>query len=142
MAEKVMWEGTPSQWSNFMFYMLCIPLIIVFGLGLILALWKYFDTQYNKIQITDQRVIEQRGVLAKITDELDLYQIKYIKYERPFALQFFGLSNIILGTTDPVTPRLVLRGMKDKDNLKDRLRMAIDTQRDLKGEWLKELYFN
>lgn len=142
MAEKMIWEGTPSQWSNFMFYMLCIPLLIVFGLGLLLALWKYFDTQSNRIRITDQRIIEQRGILAKITDELDLYQIKYIKQEQPFLLQFFNLSNIVLGTTDQIGPRLVLRGMKDDDNLKERLRMAIDTQRDLKGEWLRELYFN
>lgn len=138
----MIWEGTPSQWSNFMFYMLCIPLLIVFGLGLLLALWKYFDTQNNKIQITDQRVVEERGILAKVIDELDLYQIKYIKQEQPFVLRFFDLSNIVLGTTDQINPRLVLRGMKNGDKIKERLRMAIDTQRDLKGEWLREMYFN
>lgn len=142
MAEKVIWEGTPSQWANFIFYMLCIPLLIVFGLGLILALWKYFETQYNKIQITDQRIIEQRGILAKFTDEVDLYQIKYIKHEQPFLLRFFNLSNIILGTTDQIYPRLIIRGIKDGEKLKQQIRAAIDTQRDLKGEWLKELYFN
>lgn len=142
MTEKVIWEGNPSQWSNFMFYMLCIPLLIIFGLGLLLALWKYFDTRYNKIQITNQRIVEQRGILAKVTDELDLYQIKYIKQEQPFVLRFFNLSNIILGATDQIAPRLVLKGMKDGDNLKEQLRMAVDTQRDLKGEWLRELYFN
>lgn len=138
----MIWEGTPSQWSNFMFYMLCIPLLIVFGLGLLLALWKYFDTQNNKIQITDQRVVEERGILAKVIDELDLYQIKYIKQEQPFVLRFFDLSNIVLGTTDQINPRLVLRGMKNGDKIKERLRMSIDTQRDLKGEWLREMYFN
>ncbi len=142
MAEKVIWEGTPSQWSNFVFYMLCIPLMVVFGLGLILALWKYLDTESNKIKITEHQITEQRGILAKVTDGLDLYQIQYIRHEQPFVLRFFELSTIVLYTSDQLYPRLILQGVEDGENIKKILRKAVNDQKDLKGEWLRDLYFN
>ncbi|MBQ4820583.1 PH domain-containing protein [Aquimarina sp. MMG016] len=131
--EKILWKGTPSQWTNFMFYMLCIPLLIVFGLGLILAIWKYFETRYNKLEVTTQRIIEQRGILSRTTDELELYRVKDLKYDQPFLLRIFGLSNIILNTTDHSNSTLILKGLDNGKELKEQLRTAIDIRRDLKG---------
>ncbi len=133
MEEKKIWEGTPSQWINFTFYMLCIPLLIAFGLGLILAIWKYYDTKFNTLRITDQRIIEQRGILSKITDELELYRVKDLKYEQPFFLRIFGLSNIVLSTTDHSNPTMILKGIENGEELKEQLRLAVDKRRDIKG---------
>jgi uncharacterized membrane protein YdbT with pleckstrin-like domain len=132
MDEKIIWEGTPSQWFNFLFYLLCSLLTIVFGLGLILALWKYLDTKLNTIKITDQRIIEKRGILSTITTESELYRVKDIQLREPFFLRIFGLSNIILITADHDTPLLYLKGLENGEELREQLRLAIDIRRDLK----------
>ncbi|WP_271781977.1 PH domain-containing protein [Aquimarina algiphila] len=138
--EKTIWEGTPSQWTNFMFYLFCVPLLLAFGFGLLLAVWKYLDTLYNKVHVTDQRIIEQRGILSKVTNELELYRVKDIKYEQPLFLRIFGLSNIVLITTDHTNPKFILKGIKEGNNIKETVRLAIDIRRDLKG--VRELDFN
>lgn len=133
MNEEKIWEGHPSQWTNFMFYLLCIPLSAVFGLGLLLAFWKYYDTKVNKFEITDQRILEYKGIFSKTTDELELYRVKDLKHHQPFFLRLVGLSNIILDTTDKSNPILTIKGVEDGKILKEKLRLAVDQRRDIKG---------
>ena len=79
--EHCIWQGSPSQWMNFTFYMYCSLLIVVYGLGVLLALLKYLDTRLNKITITDQRIIERRGILSFTTNQLELYRVKDVRLE-------------------------------------------------------------
>ncbi|WP_025741795.1 PH domain-containing protein [Aquimarina pacifica] len=138
-TENKIWEGTPSQWINFTFYLASSVLVVAFGLGLILALWKYLDTKLNKLKITDQRIIEQRGILSITTNQLELYRVKDIKLEQPLLLRIFGLSNIVLITSDSTDPFYTLRGVEGGADLTEKIRLAIDQRRDHKG--VKELDF-
>ncbi len=138
-TENKIWEGSPSQWIHFMFYLACSVLIIAYGLGLILALWKFLDTKLNKIKITDQRIIEQRGILSITTNQLELYRVKDITLEQPFMLRIFGLSNIVLLTSDSTNPSYTLRGIEEGTALTEKIRIAIDKRRDNKG--VKEVDF-
>ncbi|MDH7445839.1 PH domain-containing protein [Aquimarina sp. 2201CG14-23] len=131
--EKMIWTGTPSQWVNLPFYILCVPLTLAFGVGLLLALWKYYDTKLNKLEITNQRVIEYRGILSRTTDELELYRVKDLKHEQPFFLRILGLSNIVLDTTDHSNALLKIKGIASGKELKEQLRQAVDRRRDVKG---------
>jgi uncharacterized membrane protein YdbT with pleckstrin-like domain len=138
--ERTIWEGSPSQWSNFMFYLLCSILTMAFGLGLLLALWKYMETKLNTFKITDQRIVEKRGILSKITMESELYRVKDIQLREPFLLRIFGLSNIQLITTDHDTPLLTIKGLDNGEELREHLRLAVDNRRDLKK--VREIDFN
>ncbi|MBL3657678.1 PH domain-containing protein [Fulvivirga sediminis] len=133
MNEQNIWEGAPSQWVNFGFYLLCIPLSLVFGLGLLLALWKYYDTHLHRFEITSQRIIEQKGIFSKTIDETELYRVKDLRLEKPFLLRIVGLSNIVLDTTDRSNPILTMKGLKEGQQLKEAIRNAVDTRRDVKG---------
>ncbi|UOB16649.1 PH domain-containing protein [Abyssalbus ytuae] len=139
MDEQNIWEGSPSQWINFGFYLLCVPLTLVFGLGVLLALWKYFDTRLHKLEVTDQRIMEHRGIFSKTTDELELYRVKDLRHDQPFLLRILGLSNIVLETTDRSNPVLELKGLKEGQYIKEQLRVAVDKRRDIKG--VKEVDF-
>jgi uncharacterized membrane protein YdbT with pleckstrin-like domain len=130
--ENTIWEGCPSQWTNALFYICCIPLVLVYGFGLLLALWKFVDTINNNILITDQRIIEKRGILSKITKELELYRVKDIQHREPLFLRIFGLSNIVLTTTDHDSTVQVIKGIETGNEIKEKLRIAIDVRRDLK----------
>ncbi|QCX00657.1 PH domain-containing protein [Aggregatimonas sangjinii] len=133
MKETIIWQGSPSQWTNFGFYLLCIPLTVVAGLGLIMGLWRYYYTKKNALEITDQRIIEHKGIISKSTNEIELYRVKDIRHLQPFWLRQVGLSNIWLDSTDHSNPVLLIRGIKDGREIKEKLRLAIDARRDIKG---------
>ncbi|UOB18435.1 PH domain-containing protein [Abyssalbus ytuae] len=140
MEEKTIWKGSPSQWSNLMFYLSCTFLIAAFGLGLLLALWKYLDTQLHIYHITNQRIIEHRGILSKVSKEIELYRVKDIQHREPLFLRIFGLSNILLIAADHDSPVLVLKGLENGAELKEEIRMAVDIRRDIKK--VREIDFN
>ncbi|MEM9001360.1 MAG: PH domain-containing protein [Bacteroidota bacterium] len=133
MEEQLIWEGSPSQWTNFTFYVLCVLLTVVFGLGILMALWKYYDTKMNHIELTDQRIIEHKGIFSKTTNEIELYRVKDIKHLQPFWLRILGLSNIFLDSTDHSNPELLIKGITNGKDIKEKLRLAIDIRRDIKG---------
>jgi uncharacterized membrane protein YdbT with pleckstrin-like domain len=131
MEEKEIWKGGPSQWTNFKTYVLCI----VFGwlvIPIFIALWRFLLVKTWKIEITDQRLIEEKGVLSKKTDELELYRVKDIRLEQPFFLRVVGLSNIILATSDRTNSIVKIPAIKDGKNLRENLRVVIDARRDKK----------
>ncbi len=140
MKEQKIWEGKSSQWVNFPFYILCLLLTPAFGIGLLLALWKYYDTYYNKFEITTQRIVEHKGILSKTTEEIELYRVKDLTHHQPFFLRILNLSNVSLDTTDNSHPYVLIKGIINGKEIKEKLRLAVDERRDLKG--VKEVDFN
>ena len=132
MEEKLIFKGSPSQVSNFGFYILCIPLVPI-GLGLIMFLVRFLKTKFTKFEITEERIIEQTGVLSRKTNETELYRVKDIKLEEPFFLRLFGLSTIIIHTSDKTSPIIRINGVEKGNDIREKLRTAVETRRDLKG---------
>ena len=133
MEEKTIFKGSPSQVTNFGFYILCVILFPVFGLGLIMFLFRFLKTKFTKFEITDERIIEQTGVLSRKTDETELYRVKDIRLEEPFFLRMFGLSTILLVTSDKTSPIIKLQGVINGNDLRKELRTVVEIRRDKKG---------
>lgn len=131
MEEKVIWVGSPSQWTNFGTYVLCF-LFCWLVIPIFIALWAYLVVKSWKIEITDQRIIETKGVFSKTTDELELYRVKDIRMEQPFWLRLVDLSNILLSTSDKTDAFYTIPAIKNGKEIKEQLRMAVDIRRDIK----------
>ena len=129
--EKEIWNGSPSQWTNFKTYVMCL-LFCWLVIPIFIALWKFLIVKTWKIKITDERLIEEKGVLSKNTDELELFRVKDIRLDQPFFLRLVGLSNVILMTSDRTNPTVIIPAIKDGKNLREQLRVAIDARRDKK----------
>jgi len=132
MEEKLIWKGNPSQWINFGTYLLCI-LFCWLIIPIFIALWRFLVVKAWKIEITDQRIINEKGVFSKTTDELELFRVKDIRLEEPFLFRLVGLSSLILATSDKTHPVFKIPALKDGKNIKEKLRIAVDIRRDLKG---------
>ena len=94
---------------------------------------RYLKTQYTKYEITDERIVEQTGILSRKTDETELYRVKDIRLEEPFFLRMFGLSTILLVTSDKSSPLIKVYGVKNGTSLRKELRTLIEARRDKKG---------
>ncbi len=132
MSEKLIVKGSPSQITNFGYYVLCLPLAFV-GIGFIMFLVRFLKTKFTKYEISEERIIETTGVFSRSTDETELYRVKDIRLEEPFFLRMFGLSTILLVTSDKTSPIITLSGVKEGNNLRKTLRDAVEVRRELKG---------
>ena len=132
MSEKLIVKGSPSQITNFGYYVLCLPLAFI-GIGFVMFLVRFLKTKFTKYEISEERIIETTGVFSRSTDETELYRVKDIRLEEPFFLRMFGLSTILLVTSDKTSPIITLSGVKEGNNLRKTLRDAVEVRRELKG---------
>lgn len=146
--EELIWENSSSQVLNFWNHLTTLILISVFiGLGFINHLfsyigipivflwgtWNYLVVKNKKYKLTNQRLIMREGVLNRITDEIELYRVKDHRLEQPFFLRIFGLGNIILVTSDQLNREIMIRAVKDSENIREQLRRLIEDRRVTRG---------
>lgn len=155
MKEHTIWNGTPSHWSNFKAFSLGIiftlvtlvltinqerkELMLLSLIPVIWMLWKYLLIRTWRIQITDKRIIESKGVFSTTTDELELYRVKDIRLSQPFWLRLVGLSNIELITSDKSDAYLIVPAIRNGKSIREELRTAVEQRRSRKG--VKEVDF-
>ncbi|MFM2167141.1 MAG: hypothetical protein RIS79_1512 [Verrucomicrobiota bacterium] len=150
-AEALLWSGHTSQWVHFWFYFLCVILAGAIAVGAtVLALptggltylalfipailWmvRWWVTKCTTYELTTQRLRIRSGVLNRRMDELELYRVKDYAMEQPLLLRLVGLGNLTLITSDATNPRLEMKAIADVENVREKLRTAVQNERDRK----------
>lgn len=150
--ENVVWTGTPSQKGNLGIFILCALVVIVLigsaiklngsastwmlvllVLPLAIAGWRWLATHSLKYTLTDQRLKTRRGVLNRVTDDIELYRVKDSHFTQPVLQRVLGIGTITLRTTDATTPVVHLVGMDTPGPLWERIRALVEARRDAKG---------
>ncbi|HEY7904503.1 MAG TPA: PH domain-containing protein [Casimicrobiaceae bacterium] len=142
--ETVVWEGGPSQLTNFGTYLACTLVAaatVVAGMliareafwvliiPILVALWCYLELRYFRYTVTTERVGLTRGVLTKRTDSIELYRVKDTTLIEPFFLRMFGLADVVLSSSDRTTPLLVLHAVPDGLHLREEIRANVERLR-------------
>ncbi len=126
--EKVLWQGSPSQWTNFWPFVLCVLVVPI-----PYAIWRYIATSCFTYEVTDQRIRIRQGVFNRRTDSLELYRVKDASFVQPFVMRLVGIGHVELETSDATNPVLWIRGVPDADVLREKVLKAVDAVRDRKG---------
>jgi uncharacterized membrane protein YdbT with pleckstrin-like domain len=125
--ERDVWQGGPSQWQNLGWFVSCILL-----LPIPFALWKWLETRSHRYVLTDQRLQLSRGILNRVTEDLELYRVRDTRLEQPFWQRMLGLGEVVLFTTDASTPEIHLPWMADAAQLRETLRRLVEARREAK----------
>lgn len=129
--EVEIWSGAPSQVTNLGSFIL----LGLFGwliLPLFIMLWKWLVVKNTTYVLTTQRLTTKRGVLNKLTDELELYRVRDYRLEQPLFLRLFSLSSIVLKTSDRSHPKVTIQAVKRGAGLHEQLRSAVEDCRTTK----------
>ena len=156
MKEKTLWKGRPSHYINLQSYVIAIVLLLL-GIGALFfisgviyvscivlgffvvptcrVLYKFIFVKTWKIEVTDQRVIEEIGVFSKLIDEAELYRIKDIRLVQPFIFRLLGLSTIVMVSSDISDSVITIPCIDSKDAkiLREELRASVEARRNEKG---------
>jgi uncharacterized membrane protein YdbT with pleckstrin-like domain len=159
-AERVIWSGSPSQIINLKAYTLCavagaglIALwaaivaflpegaqlghfrwIFVAGLLVVVAVAfkKWLNVSTTIYELTTQRLRFRRGIIAKTTDELELYRVRDWTLHEPLLYRLFGLGTLTLITSDQTSPTVVLPALPDAHRVRECLRENVELMRERK----------
>ncbi|MGH8539875.1 MAG: PH domain-containing protein [Stenotrophobium sp.] len=132
-GETTLWKGHPSQWTRFPAYCFAVLLTPLFGIGLIYALAVYLQTVMTRYELTSQRLRLRHGVLNKVMHEVELYRvIDSPLLAEPFWLRLCGLGNVSIYSSDHTIPQVSLSGIREADKVRELVRNAVETVRDLK----------
>ena len=137
-SETVVWEGNPSQLTNIGTYLACAlvaaAIVVpeaywVLFVPVLIALWRYLTLKFFRYRVTTERVGLTRGVLTKRTDSIELYRVKDTTLIEPFFLRLFGLSDVVLNSSDRTTPLLVLHAVPNGLALREQIRANVERLR-------------
>lgn len=146
--EGIIWKGGPSQLLNLGTYLVGIVLIAAavaaafvwqmswLALFSLLPLawmcWKYLTLRCQVFELTSERLRLYEGVLNQEIGEVELYRVKDSNIFRPFWLRVFGLSTIMLDTSDRTMPTVELKAVSDGMNVRELIRKQVELLRDRK----------
>jgi uncharacterized membrane protein YdbT with pleckstrin-like domain len=130
--EEPVWSATPSQVVNMSAFVL-LGLIAWLVVPIFIIVWKWLVVRNTRYELTTERLITRRGVLNKVTDQVELYRVRDYQVERPFFLRLFGLSDVTLKTSDVANPVVVLRAIPNGEQVKDQIRGLVEQCRVAKG---------
>lgn len=160
--ERVLWQGTPSQWLGFSVYALsalaALVILVAFvwvsaapanafggnkGLlqmvvallllaPLFFAIRRYLVISTTRYTVTTERVRITRGIFTRRTDDLELYRVDDMVIAEPFLLRLVKRGNVIAMSSDRTTPQMVLEAVPEALQLRDEMRRYVEICRDRK----------
>ncbi|BBH20635.1 hypothetical protein Back11_19800 [Paenibacillus baekrokdamisoli] len=102
LNENVLWEGKPFNYG--------IP-------------------SFTKYQITERRIIIEKGIFTKKREEIQLYRIRDISLKRNLFERMWKIGDITVISTDTTSPNYLLRNIKESIKVADILGLASENAR-------------
>ena len=146
-GEPIIWQASPSQWTELGTYTLSMVAAVgavalgflYFWLALLLLVpaavagWTYLNVRARVYELTTERLRFYSGVFDRNIEEVELYRIKDFTVDKPFLLRIFGLGNVHIVTSDRSRPNVELRGIIHSRHVRDQIRHHVEQVRDEKG---------
>lgn len=101
------------------------PVVWLVGLGISVALWLAFALYllYQRLsveyQLTTQRLFHRKGILARVTNRVEVIDIDDVQFSQNLVERFLGVGTIRILSTDISDPKLIMLGIDDVKNVAD-----------------------
>jgi uncharacterized membrane protein YdbT with pleckstrin-like domain len=136
-------KGTLAGWGTVLLFIAGIVLAFMslFDLGwywLVLSLvavglvaWRWLENLASRYELTEERLIIRRGLIAKSLDEIELYRIKDVRINYSLINQIAGIGTIGIASSDETTRAgdLIIRDVERAQARREELRRLVDIAR-------------
>ena len=83
--------------------------------------------------LTNQRLIIKSGLIGKKEEQIDLVRIKDIMVKQSLKDRALGVGEILITSSDPSTPKMILLDIREPNEVKEILRNAIRSEKSAQG---------
>lgn len=129
---EVLWSASEGQVSNagtflvaFLTFWLVVPIIY--------AAYRYLRTARHRYTLTDQRLIEESGILIKNVESVELYRIKDISVKGTLTQSVFGRGQVVIQSTDATCPTLLVNAVANPVGVSQLVRNTVEDCRNSRG---------
>jgi uncharacterized membrane protein YdbT with pleckstrin-like domain len=124
MPGEIIYEAHPAMFRARPFsFILCVLLILAFGLGIIILLYWYILTRATQLTVTDHDITYERGILSKDRTSVALRQVRSVRVTQGFINRIFGVGTIEVSSTGD-EPEFTVRDLPDPHEIRDAIRAA------------------
>jgi uncharacterized membrane protein YdbT with pleckstrin-like domain len=104
-GENIVYTGKVSLWSMTPLIILSIPLLFLFGLGLILWVIAFIKYKSTELAFTDKRVIAKFGLISRQTIELNVNKVESVQVIQSMLGRLFNYGTLVIsGAGAPQAP--------------------------------------
>ena len=96
--------------------------LVSLAIGVLLQLLVWIKVKSLSYRLTTQRLFVQRGLLAKRSDELELYRVKDVVVEQGILPRVLGYGTITVLANDDTTPQMDLVRISSPTKIKEIIR--------------------
>jgi len=112
--------GNALQWTLIVFGVMTL---VVFGS----ILWSVLS---QRLKVTSQRLIIERGILSQTIDQLELMRVDDLRIHKSLMDRLLGLGTIeIISTTDATHPEIRMVGIESPDDVGELVRARMRAMR-------------
>jgi uncharacterized membrane protein YdbT with pleckstrin-like domain len=110
-------------------------LLCLVGIGLLIVLAKWVANRSITYELTEDRLILHRGILAKSIDEIELYRVKDVRIDFTIVNQIADIGTITITASDETTRGgpLVIRDLLYARARRETLRDLVNAARGRRG---------
>ena len=120
-VEATLWTGHPSNWHYAWAWVLGVLFAIVLvGFGIIL--WIMIDRSRRTYTVTATRVIIERGLWAKNSDEVRVLDIRSIAVKKSFIAGLVGVGDIEFSSAASADAEIVFHSVAGVEAVRDLVR--------------------
>jgi uncharacterized membrane protein YdbT with pleckstrin-like domain len=124
MPGEIIYEAHPAMFRARPFsVILCVLLILAFGLGIVILLYWYVLTRATQLTVTDHDITYERGILSKDRTSVALRQVRSVRVTQGFINRIFGVGTIEVSSTGD-EPEFTVRDLPDPHEIRDAIRAA------------------
>ncbi|MBC6428184.1 MAG: PH domain-containing protein [Cellvibrionales bacterium] len=117
-ANNAVYSVSPTMFrSNPVGFIVCLFLILVFGIGALILIGWYLITKYTKLKIDRDEIVFSEGVLSRRHSHIPLDRVSTVKVYQSIMDRIFNIGKIeIYGAGDVL--EVAVKGIPNPDELR------------------------
>ncbi|QIO22363.1 PH domain-containing protein [Haloarcula sp. JP-L23] len=119
--EDVVWSGQPSSESLYGAYLFGVPMILLFGLGIVVIASAYLRQQNTDYLITTKGVYKKTGIFSRAVTEIEFEKVQNTSFSVGAIGRYFGYGDVMISTAGGSGVEMTLQGVEDPQAVQKQL---------------------
>lgn len=126
--EEVLWSGEPRMASIAPAIIVGIPLIALFGFGLIIIAGAYLNVKNTDFVVTNGGLYKKTGVLSRSVQKIGFEKVQNISFSQGVLANYFGYGNVEISTAGGSGVEMRFNGIDDPKSVQERVAKEMKKQ--------------